>query len=201
MGIKRSDKVRELHRTEAAKLFLEGVSYRNIAATLKTRFPEHIVSLNTVYEDIQALRSEWRETRLTALDEATAIELAKLDRVEEVAWQAFWQSKTIRVVRNKQRGRPRRLDPTDQNSAVTMETEGAETWTQEQESPGDPRFLLIVTQCIEKRAKLLGIYFEPSGDDKPVGTGSTANFYAHIQYNIVGGLPPQITQEDELPDE
>jgi DNA-binding CsgD family transcriptional regulator len=66
-------------REHVARLVLDGNTYRDIADTLD-------VSLATIADDVQALREAYRERYAEDFATHASIELAKLDRAEQVLW-------------------------------------------------------------------------------------------------------------------
>lgn len=113
-----------MRREEVAALYLKGYHQQKIA--------DHCnVSVATINLDLKTLQSEWRERAANDIDQRMSEELAKLDKVEATAWQAFEESKE-----------------TTETSTQGMTVRS---------TAGDPRFLNIIQNCIDKRCKLLGI--------------------------------------------
>ena len=83
--------------------------------------------------DLREIRQNWIDTQVSSFDGIQARELEKLDRLERSAWHGWELSLTA------QEG---------QSVGRTIRDGGGE---------GDPRFLEIVTKCIERRARLLGL--------------------------------------------
>lgn len=133
----------EKRREGVANLYLQGKSQRFIAEKLQT-------SLGTVNRDLTTLRNQWKKNAAADMDEAIGRELAKLDKLEEQAWESYFLSLKTTQTHNGQNSRPgqkkgeRAKKSTSQNITIT-------------ETAGDPRFLNIVENCIERRCKILGI--------------------------------------------
>jgi hypothetical protein len=69
----------ERRREAVARLILDGNTYRDIAEQLD-------VSLGTIADDVSELRDAWRERYAEDFAAHASIELAKLDRAEQVLW-------------------------------------------------------------------------------------------------------------------
>ena len=75
--------------------------------------------------------------------EAKAVELERLDAVQVQAWEAFEASQVEK--RHTERQSP--------SGKTTIDTV--------RETAGNPRFLAVISNCVEKRCKILNLY-EPS---------------------------------------
>lgn len=178
-------------------MYLRGHTFR---AMVKALAGEGIrTNVATIHGDVKRLREQWKEERKANFESALAVELEKLDAVEAAAWDAWEKSGREFYTRTKQKGHP-----SNQNGVITITTVGAETTTFEQDGPGDPRFLLIITRCSEQRSRLLGL-FKVSSDsdgDTPGGSGMIpASFAETPTFVVVGGTKDMIESEDDLPDE
>lgn len=127
-----------------------------------------------VYYDLQQCLIEWKRERLDTIDEYVTQELRKLDKMEQQAWEAWEVSKTgkQRTKEKTNRGRPIKTDATDGYpiyygyDETTVET-----------SAGNPRFLDLLLNIQQRRAKMLGFdapvkieipgYNAGTEDDKP----------------------------------
>ena len=136
-------------RQQVASLYVRGASQFDIAADLK-------VSQPTVSRDLEAIRKLWIESTLADFTERLALELARIDELERVAWVEFEKSRqpktttTSKREARAQRGRRGGLIRLVPEVEVTTETETEKT--------GDPRFLDQVRWCVETRLKLLGAF-------------------------------------------
>lgn len=140
------------HLNIIARMYLRGNSIRQIVDFINAE-SKRKTSIRTVHNDIQTLLVEYKEQRIVELEDAQRVELAKLNEVEKTAWEA-WE-------RSKQK-------ETQTDKSVTGEKARTESGTTKEETPGDPRFLQLVMNCIDKRCKILGL-------DAPVtiqGTGA-----------------------------
>lgn len=121
-------------RRRVADLYVQGVSQTDIAIRLG-------VNQGTISRDLQAVEKEWAEQRVADIDQAKRLQLEKIDRMEREAWNAWEKSKgPLEInragVNQQQKGRAERITKT---------------------TAGDPRMLLIVDRCIERRCKILGL--------------------------------------------
>lgn len=126
----------EERRAEVARLYLRGWTQTRIAEFIGVAQP-------TVSKDLKALQQAWRDAALRDFDEAKARELARLDEVEREAWDAYQRTVGEHVIRTE---------------GVTAGPNGGPYEKSVTEDlAGNPAFLNIVTTCIERRCKLLGI--------------------------------------------
>jgi len=112
-----------------AEMLVKGFSYREIATATGVK------SLRTVHEDVQKCIQAWREERADDIDHQMILALAKFDRIENEAWDAWERSKNLTalgMVRN------------------TIDVENPS-------SRGDSKFLEIALKTSAARCKLLGL--------------------------------------------
>lgn len=152
------EKARALERRyRVAQMYIEGHPIDGIASVLA-------VPSTTVKKDLKVLRDEWREASMRAIDERKAIELAKLDHLEAVAWQAWYKScednettkesaeyarRNLKAGQRGARQGTHKLIPIKRVKEKTVKGQS-----------GDPRFLDQIGWCIEQRLKVLGAYKE-----------------------------------------
>jgi hypothetical protein len=79
---KRSEDRLEADRATIARRYLQGRTQAEIAAELG-------MTQQMVSYDLQVVRQRWRQSGIRDLDEAKAIELAKLDELERTYWEAW----------------------------------------------------------------------------------------------------------------
>lgn len=180
MTQKRTDIQIQHDRLQVSQMYLRGITQHEIAEKLtaarrKITLPGDEftpVTVAMVASDIAAIREEWRALRLWNMDDLIARELARLDQVEREAWSAWEESRkeykeTVQNVRpdphNDDRPRP-------VGGMITTRPGG-----------GNDRFLNIVLECVEKRAKLLGLYAAQKHDvtvsAQVVGVGRVTNIH------------------------
>lgn len=145
-GPKRTKLEIKRDRAKITELYIQGHYQSDIAEQLGLTQPQ-------ISYDLKVIQKEWVKNTTLSLDEYKGKELAKIDHLECVYWQAWdrslrdFKSKIIKgkgIGKDKETGKPI-ADSTEQ----TMKTE---------DRNGDPRYLDGVMKCIEQRCKLLGIY-------------------------------------------
>lgn len=129
--------LRLVHRETIAREYLKGRYQHDIAVTLG-------VSLATVKRDLAKIRQLWLESSLRDFGALKAEQLAKIDTVEAEAW-AMWSRSCERQVR------------TSTQEIEASRHPGLNRRTDDEDGAGDPRYLQIALQCVERRSKLLGL--------------------------------------------
>lgn len=131
-------------RADVARLYLQGRRQVDIASAVG-------VNQSTVSRDLDHLRREWQADAKRSIDQRAAEELARIDRIEATAWEAWERScrdaealhaETVRGRADKH-GKPL---PELQRTSKTVKGQA-----------GDPRFLERVGWCVERRCKILGL--------------------------------------------
>jgi hypothetical protein len=125
-------------RRRVVALYLQGKSQAEIARELG-------VAISTVCKDLHAIQAEWRESTLTDFNAARAKELAAIDALERVHWEAWNQSRGDVEVMTARTG-TNNHGPYDERQLRTHK------------SAGNPAHLAGVHACIEKRSKIMGFY-------------------------------------------
>ena len=126
-------------RRRVAGLYLRGLRQWEIGRRLG-------VTQQCVAKDIRALEKAWLASAVVDLDAARAKELARIDRLERVAWHAWRRS-----CRRKERASTRlekKLDD-DAQKGKTVTSKHTEL------RDGNPEYLKRVEWCISKRSELL----------------------------------------------
>lgn len=153
---KRSEEQRIYDIRFCADLFLRGYSYREIADALNrdlsARGVGYTISFQMVYYDLQQCLIEWKRERLETIDDYVTQELRKLDKMEVELWEAWERSKTGKLrEKNRQNAKPRKvLEDGDNPEYYGYEETTTET------SAGNPRFLDLLLNVQQRRAKMLG---------------------------------------------
>lgn len=153
---KRSEEQRIYDIRFCADLFLRGYSYREIADALNrdlsARGMGYTITFQMVYYDLQQCLIEWKRERLDTIDEYVTQELRKLDKMEVELWEAWERSKTGKTrEKNRQNAKPRKvLEDGDNPEYYGYEETTTET------SAGNPRFLDLLLNVQQRRAKMLG---------------------------------------------
>lgn len=136
-------------------MYLKGFSQTQIAIKMK-------VSQAAISKDIHAMMDQWRADSQSNIEDKLLIELAKIDKLETVFWDAWYRSlrKTKDItqaieseptIKGKNDGT---LDPVYEKAMKIVKV----TDTKRENTPlGEVRFLAGVEWCIEARCKLLHI--------------------------------------------
>ena len=149
MARSRSPSQKSRDRRLIAEFYLTGYSQMAIRQAMKE---DHNITISqaTISRDLDEIQEQWKQTTTLDIDKAKVNELQKIDRVERELWKGWNRSyghvkkKTAKVKDSDDKGHE------------------SEKTVQEWEQAGDPRFLLGILQCIEKRCRILGI--EEVGD-------------------------------------
>jgi len=124
-------------RRRIADLYLQGQTQIFIAEELG-------VGQATVSRDLKAIQKSWMAATLIDFNEAKARELAKVDRLEREYWAAW-----VRSTEDQETNTQRAVDTGEgQRKEATRTIRG---------QAGDPRFLMGIQWCIDKRCKLLSL--------------------------------------------
>jgi hypothetical protein len=116
----------------------------------------------TVSRDLKAIRKMWLESTLMDFNEAKAREMARIDQLERVAWEAWENSLGENVTTTVKYG-PKIVEPGEGDETSAVEEVGvleieAERKEKTIQLNGDPRYLERIQWCIEQRCKILGVY-------------------------------------------
>lgn len=167
-------KARVLERRKLiAALYLQGKSQYQIAKLVTPNISQAIVC-----KELKAVREEWIKSSTELYAEAKAKELAKIDHVEEVAWERFWLScrnAEQKTTKREKLLKPKKLPkvPTKRGTGLPKQPPAPEeleyemTLTKEQVEKvvkgqvGDPRWLDQVKWCVEMRCKILELVKPP----------------------------------------
>lgn len=134
MAVTRARKTEiQQRRKQIAELYVQGWTQMAIAEKLNIGQP-------TVSLDLQKLQKEWRESRIRDFDTVRELEIQKLDRLEREAWLAWERSQ------KPSQSAEFKDDATNTPSKKKVKNQN-----------GDPRFLVVVHQCIASRRALLGL--------------------------------------------
>lgn len=139
-GRKRTRPQREGDFPFIARLYVRGLSMRDIAAAL-SKERSYTLSHVTISKDIKQILVNWRESILDDVNEMRAAELVRINEIEKEAWDAWERSKE------------------DAKKNVKEYVQGScdvEKRTVEGQI-GDSRFLATIQWCIDRRCKLFGL--------------------------------------------
>lgn len=153
---KRTKDQREFDLDFCSNLFLRGYTYREISERLNEenarRGVGYTITKQMVYWDMQQLLIEWKRERMENIDDYVMQELRKLDKMEVELWEAWERSKTGKLrKKNRQNAKPRKvLEDGDNPEYYGYEETTTETFA------GNPRFLDLLLNVQQRRAKMLG---------------------------------------------
>lgn len=143
-------------RAEIARLYFEGMGQAAIAEEIG-------ISQPTVCRDLAVLHDQWRQEGVKKIDAYISRELARIDRLEQMYFDAWERSQEDAVTNTEEMG--------GQYGVRSVEKiEGRD---------GSAQFLGGVQWCIERRCKLLGL-------DAPKRTISVTSDDPN---DLVGGIP------------
>lgn len=193
-------------RVEISKMYLQGFTQTEIGVRLK-------VGRETVASEIHKIRSEWLSEIVKDYDEIKAKELAKIDHLETVAWEAWERS--LKPIETRTKKIQSALMPTEEyktdpetgeitvirSREMTAIKEHFEELKREQD--GNPAFLDRVSWCIEMRLKIFGILKEEKKEvhthinfdfDKLIGLGIEDDADDPIEQKIIEVQALPVTQ-------
>lgn len=153
---KRTKDQREFDLVFCSNLFLRGYTYREISERLNEenarRGVGYTITTQMVYWDMRQLLIEWKRERMENIDDYVTQELRKLDKMEVELWEAWERSKTGKTrEKNRQNAKPRKvLEDGDNPEYYGYEETTTET------SAGNPRFLDLLLNVQQRRARMLG---------------------------------------------
>ena len=139
-GIRRSGAQLTRDRRLIADLYLKGWLQVDIAEEL-------LLSQPTVSRDLQALQKQWVASTLIDFNKAKATEIAKIDRLEREHWAA-WERSCLDAETTTEKGRAKKGAEKPDSVEKTIQRKG---------QAGDPRFLVGIQWCIDRRIKLFGL--------------------------------------------
>jgi hypothetical protein len=126
-------------RRRVASLYLRGISQWEIGRQLG-------VTQQCVAKDVRALEKEWLASAVVDIDAAKAKELARIDRLERVAWRAWRRS-----CERKEKATTRMEKKLDEDAKQAKTVTSKQTELRD----GNPEYLKRVEWCISKRCELL----------------------------------------------
>lgn len=150
-GIRRTEAERTRDLPEIARLYLRGMSQRDIAETLSAG-RAYSLTRQTIANDLEGIRAEWMEDATSNYDQHVARELARIDKLELTYWDAWDRSTKEETTKG---GKTVTTPATRPGAApvVTRQEGTVKTKT----LVGDPAFLRGVENCIKLRMDLLGL--------------------------------------------
>jgi hypothetical protein len=180
-------------KARMAALYAEGTYIEAIASQVSEEFGLEVPIVGkTVSYHIQNMLAHWRNLGLKSIDEKQAMVLARYDQLEMLAQQAYFASmggkrvtnfeRQIEMARSKKRAKEiqeevheeaerqegageRELMGHDPEGLVKVMEKTKEYTREELSEAGDPRWVAIMVDINDKRAKLWGLYMK----DRDVG--------------------------------
>ena len=94
----RSSEQRDKDIATISTLYLLGYDLSQIVLNLNAEKRLIKVNFANVMKDLQYIRAQWQETKLLAISEHKAVELAKLDNLEHQYWLHYDDGKDIKAL-------------------------------------------------------------------------------------------------------
>jgi len=132
---KRTSLEKAFDSARLADMYLKGRSQREMIDTLS-------ISRNTVQKALKELQQTWQSQALFDFNAAKAMQLAKVDHLEKVAWEGYHLS---------QQGKTSTTEMSTGRTSFTSETKSVSL-------AGDSKWLDKVQWCIDQRCKILGLH-------------------------------------------
>ena len=148
-GVHRTPGERERDLARLADLYVLGKSHLAIAGEIG-------IDRRQVSRDIKRLIAEWQKARLVALDQAKAVELAKIDHLEARAWECFERSLAERESSVTERQAIELVDKAV-STGLRVPAEKLKATIRREQGDGNPAFLQMVAWCINERIEVLGL--------------------------------------------
>lgn len=139
------------HRQQQiAERYLRGAYQTEIARELG-------IDQSQVSRDLKAIRGLWLASAIRDFDAAKAEELARVDAVERAAWAAWERSQSDKEASfEEQVDDPIPYTDSEGKPQTTTKTRKKTSLRREGQS-GNPAFLHIILECVERRCKILGL--------------------------------------------
>lgn len=140
-----------------AELYKRGWSIKRITDEVKSRM-NTTCSTRTIWNDVQDLLKEWRETRIGDTDYRLQLELERIDDCIADLWEQWDKSKEDWVrEHNKRIGVPVEFGDKG-NNQTEIQTVRRENATENVVGLGNPAYMSEIRQQLIERRKLLGLY-------------------------------------------
>lgn len=162
-------------RAEITRLNMEGKTQNEIIAALGG-IRDYKLSVQTIARDLKAVRLEWLNTSVENYEKTALIELARIDREEAEAWDAWERSK--RPIIRRKTGESAK-GPIDERTCDEYE-DGTIA-----ERDGNPAFLQRLESIRQRRCAILGFPAQQRSND------INAAIDVMIREGYTIGLPPE----------
>ena len=158
---KRYNHIKQGRMVIVAELYKKGWNIRRIAEEVRSRL-NTTCSTRTVFNDIQDLLKEWRETRIDDVDSRLQLELERIDDCVSELWDQWEKSKEdwIREY-NKKVGVPIPVkddEGRERSGDTEITTVKRENTTENVVGLGNPAYIAEIRNQLAERRKLLGLY-------------------------------------------
>lgn len=154
--IRTTRQIREARLEVVAELYKRGYAFRKIRTETMARMNLPTYSLKTVKSDVDLLLKEWRESRLSDMDAALTLELARIDETVQELWAQWERSKVdYQKMVEKRKGAPVRNENNTGEGIRTYNIERTETAIV---MLGDVSYISEIRAQLAERRKLLGLY-------------------------------------------
>lgn len=163
------NKIKEARLEIVAQMYKRGSTIRAIRAEVMRRLDLKTYSTQTVHKDVQTLLKEWRESRLSDMDDALQLELARIDDTVRELWEQWEKSKEdYTKTQRKRKGAPARNGNQDNNNGDDgdIRTFSVEEQIEQVVRLGNPTYIAEIRQQLAERRKLLGLYAPEKRDIK-----------------------------------
>ena len=156
-----TSKIKELRVAYVATLYRKGYSYREMKKAVMEYFNLETLSLQTIHNDVDTLKKEWKESRVHDMETLLNLELSRIDDTVRELWSQWEKSKQDYTRRTEtQKGSPKAKK--DANGGATgektIETYQVEKTTQEVIQLGNVAYIAEIRAQLSERRKLLGLY-------------------------------------------
>lgn len=143
-----------------SELYKRGYTVRAIRAEVMRRLDIPTYSTSTVQGDIRTLLEEWRENRLSDMDDALQLELTRIDDTVRELWSQWEKSKEdYTKTQRKRKGAPERNNGNNNTGdGNNIRTFSVEEKSQNVVGLGNPAYIAEIRQQLTERRKLLGLY-------------------------------------------
>ena len=146
------------------------------------------IAISTVHEDIHNLLSDLKRTAGLDINARIALELDKINLLENEAWESLKMSKQPKFVSSASETH---TPVKDETGCVMLDAQGKPIVVIERRSSaseikrpeGDPRFMAIINQCITRRMKLFGLDGHLDDEDEKMNKAKTFTDFvaAHLE--------------------
>jgi hypothetical protein len=161
--------LRKERMPKVIRMYLKGIPVMDIAAHFKLERP-------VIYKDLSLARKIWNKRVDRAARELMSVELAKVDTVEEEAWEQ-WE-------RSKKDAEEQTVDK-DADGKVTGKSK------KRKGQSGDPSYLAIILKCVDQRCKMLKI-----GEYAAEGSGELMAKLVEVVIDDVKQIPAIMDFDD-----